>query len=84
MCLVMSNATSDSVNLSFKLYVLTDGSSAKSLEGGDQKMAFRLGSTDKAATAFVEATSLQQIIQQEHLRLQSTAFPRGEMNYRVS
>ncbi|KAH7932734.1 hypothetical protein HPB49_001954 [Dermacentor silvarum] len=76
LCLTLSEATSQSPNISLVLYAPVDAIT-------DDMAKYELGSLpDSALSSYMEkATVFQQIIEQEHLKLQSKAHPEAEMDY---
>ncbi|XP_065294933.1 phospholipid-transporting ATPase ABCA3-like isoform X4 [Dermacentor albipictus] len=77
LCLTASSPASDSASLALKLYT-----PVRLINNARTK--FPLGSFSKAARSFDQSVVYQQIIEQEHLKLQSEKYTDAEMNYEVS
>ncbi|XP_070381292.1 phospholipid-transporting ATPase ABCA3-like isoform X4 [Dermacentor albipictus] len=77
LCLTASSPASDSASLALKLYT-----PVRFINNARTK--FPLGSLSEAARSFDQSVVYQQIIEQEHLKLQSENYTDAEMNYEVS
>ncbi|XP_065294949.2 phospholipid-transporting ATPase ABCA3-like isoform X2 [Dermacentor albipictus] len=77
LCLTTSRPTNDSASLALKLYTPVASINAATTK-------FPLGSSIGAAQSVEQAVVYQQIIEQEHLKLQSEKDPNAKMSYQVS
>ncbi|XP_065294928.1 phospholipid-transporting ATPase ABCA3-like isoform X4 [Dermacentor albipictus] len=78
LCLTASCPASDSASIALKLYAPVH------FTNEDSATKFPLGSFFAAAPSFDQSVVYQQIIEQEHLKLQGEKYKDAQMNYEVS